>query len=105
MPASCAADSRTGALVTACVDQVTASPASVTHARPPGLGPGSPVARSRDDRAKSSHGRRAVVPPALVLSAVMPSDDPLGRGWIEQPRLKRILSWIAPVLGLVASQL
>src|SRR5215469_13694955 len=105
MAVSCAGDSLTGAWVTAGVDQVTASPASVTNVRPPGANGGSVVARALEDRARSSHGLPRVLPPVLLPTAVMPSDDPLGRGWSEQPRLNLIMSWTAPVLGLVASQL
>src|SRR5579859_3277022 len=70
---------------------------------------GSVEARAREDRAKSMHGW----PPMVGLvdsSAVMPADDPSGRGCLQvvlslDVPLITIESPIAPVLGLVASQL
>ncbi len=41
----------------------------------------------------------------LLVSAEMPAEDPFGRAMAEQPVLTAIESPMAPVLGLVASQL
>jgi len=42
---------------------------------------------------------------ALASNAVMPADEPSGRGIVEHPDLVLIESPTAPVAGLVASQL
>src|SRR6516164_8329006 len=63
---------------------------------------GSVLERARDDRAKLMHGWLPVVVPFMVVSALMPAEDPSGRGrlQVELPLLSWIGSPIAPLVGL-----
>src|SRR6266704_5252759 len=105
MAASCAVVSVAGALVVAWAAQVTASPPRCTKAMPPGANAGSLEPRARDDRAKLE--QKNLPSPVFwnVASWVMPAEEPSGRAIGEQPVFSAIESPIAPVSGLVASQL
>ena len=60
-------------------------------------------ARAREERAKSM--QKPLPSAVLASSAVMPADEPSGRGMEAQPDLVTTGSPTAPVHGLVASQL
>jgi hypothetical protein len=94
-----------GALVVAWAAHVTASPARSTKAMPPGANAGSVEARAREDRAKLLQKNLPSWVFWNVASWVMPAEEPSGRGIEEQPVFSAIESPIAPVSGLVASQL
>ena len=94
-----------GALVVAWADQVTASPARSTKATPPGANAGSLDPRAREDRAKLLQRNLPSLVFWNVASWVMPADEPFGRAIGEHPDFSAIESPIAPVSGLVASQL
>src|SRR5690349_2624197 len=105
MAVSCAAVRVAGALVVACADQVTASPARSTNATPPAANGGSLAPRAREDRAKLLHRNL----PSLVLvnveSWVIPAEEPSGRAMCGHLDFSAIESPMAPLSGLVASQL
>src|SRR5690348_18381479 len=72
---------------------------------PPGANAGSVEARAREDRAKLL--QKNLPSPVFwnVASWVMPAEEPSGRAIAEQPVFSAMESPMAPVLGLVASQL
>src|SRR5215813_9217205 len=92
-----------GAWVPGWVATLTASPARLMKL----IVVGSVPERARDDRAKSMHGW----PPddMVFSSAVMPAEDPSGRGILHVDVGTDALSWIgspiAPLVGFSASQL
>src|ERR1700722_1697120 len=113
MACSCAVVRLAGAKVVLLVAYVTASLARVTKTTPPLPLVGSVAGvRPREDRAKSVQNClpslvfrfevRASGPP---LADKIPADEPSGRGSLVQPDLSVIGSRVAPVTGLVASQL